>query len=74
MAVLLFLLVSAINAFWRMPCHTRSSLARIEALVITGSVSNMSIPSIAHEEPNNMHVEGNAKGSHNACNPYIVPS
>jgi hypothetical protein len=62
MAVLLFLLASTINAFWRMPCHTRSSLARIDALVTTGSVSNMSIPSIAHGESNKMHVEGNAKG------------
>jgi len=39
MAFSLTLLTSKVDAFWRMPCRSRSGLARIDPLVANGSIS-----------------------------------
>jgi hypothetical protein len=39
-AATLALLSGAANAFWRMPCQSRSGLARLDPLVDTGEVSS----------------------------------
>jgi hypothetical protein len=39
MAVFLLLLTTKVNGFWRMPCRSRSGLARVDPLVTNGTIS-----------------------------------